>query len=148
MNNNKKGLSTIVATLLIILLTLVAVGIIWAVVRGVIQGGTEQVDLDAKCLQSNVIATKVTNATDTNFSVTLSRQGGDDVIGGVKLSFTNEEATSNSVVDIPGNIAALQTVTKYATVGVTNPNKVTVTTYFLDSSGNTQLCKTSNPFEF
>ena len=41
MKNNKKGLSTIVATLLIILLTLVAVGIIWIVIRNVVQTGTD-----------------------------------------------------------------------------------------------------------
>ena len=41
----KKGLSTIVITLIIILISLVAVGIIWVVVRNVIQTGTEQVAL-------------------------------------------------------------------------------------------------------
>lgn len=39
---NKKGLSTIVETLLIILLTLVAIGIIWIVVRNVVLGEMPQ----------------------------------------------------------------------------------------------------------
>jgi len=59
MKSNKKGLSTIVATLLIILLTLVAVGIIWVVIRGVVRDSTDQVDIDSKCLAASVEATRV-----------------------------------------------------------------------------------------
>jgi hypothetical protein len=150
MNNNKKGLSTIVATLLIILLTLVAVGIIWVVVRNVVQGGSQQVSIDTKCLNANVVATRVTNDT-TNFSVTLSRQAGDDVLGGVKLVFTNDAGTSSFVKDVPGDITALSTVTTYVTIldtDLSNPSKVGVVSYFLDESGNEQLCQTSNPLEF
>ena len=39
----KRGLSGIVATLLIILLVIVAVGIVWVVVRNVVQEGSEQI---------------------------------------------------------------------------------------------------------
>lgn len=151
MNNNKKGLSTIVATLLIILLTLVAVGIIWVVVRNVVQGGSQQVDIDTKCLQANVVATHVANATPTNFSVTLSRQGGDEAIGGVKLVFTNTAGTVSTVSDSIGDIPSLGTKTKYVdvdTVTVPDPHKVGVVTYFLDESGTVQLCQTSNQFTF
>ena len=157
MNNNKKGLSTIVATLLIILLTLVAVGIIWVVVRNVVQGGTQQVDIDAKCLQANVVATHVANATTnpaTNFSVTLSRQGGDQVIGGVKLVFTNAAGTQSAVRAYVGDIPALGTKTTFVTIAptdsdyVANPNKVGVVSYFLDDSGNPQLCTTANQLSF
>ena len=40
---NSRGLSTIIATLLILLLVLIAVGIIWIIVKNVIQGGAEQI---------------------------------------------------------------------------------------------------------
>jgi hypothetical protein len=153
MKNNKKGLSTIVATLLIILLTLVAVGIIWVVVKNVVTGGSDQVTLDSKCLSANVVATKVTNVTNV-YSVTLSRQGGTDELGGVKLVFTNEDGTTSSVVDVPGTtypLAALSTITVPATVNTTivpNPSRVNVFVYFLDSSGNPQLCKTATQLTF
>jgi hypothetical protein len=154
MKNNRKGLSTIVATLLIILLTLVAVGIIWIVVRQVVSGGSEQMSIDAMCIQANVVATRVVNATPSNFSVTLSRQGGEDEIGGVKIVFTNEEGSTNDIHDRSGNIEALQTVTNYYTVnidpttGVPNPTRVSVVVYFLDDSGNEQLCQTSSQKQF
>ena len=41
----KRGLSTIVSTLLILLLVFVAIGILWVVIRNVIQDGAEQVSL-------------------------------------------------------------------------------------------------------
>ena len=163
MNNNKKGLSTIVATLLIILLTLVAVGIIWVVVRNVVQGGSEQVDIDAKCLQANVVATNVVAIDDAgvteSFDVTLSRQGGGDEIGGVRLVFMNDSESSSSVANIVENIAPLRTITRTAIArtadevtagtGLANASKVSVVVYFLDTSGNEQLCSSnSNPFEF
>ena len=157
MKNNKKGLSTIVATLLIILLTLVAVGIIWVVVKNVVQGGSQQVDLSSKCLAANVVATKVTNTSDNVFDVTLSRQGGNDQMDGVKLVFTNADGTTSSVTDVPldkNNFGPLSTYTATATVditpgtGVPNPNKVSVVVYFKDSSGNAQLCSTATQLSF
>lgn len=156
MKNNTKGLSTIVATLLIILLTLVAVGIIWVVVKNVVQGGTEQVDLDSKCLATTVVATKVTNTTAIDFSVTLSRTAGDEELGGVALVFTNEEGTESYRVDVPATtypLGPLSTLTVPVTIdpaagGITNPTRVSVVAYFLDSSGNTQLCNTANQYKF
>jgi len=148
MYNNKKGLSTIVATLLIILLTLVAVGIVWVVVRGVVQNASGNVDIEAKCLQANIIATNVDNTSATSFDVTLSRQGGGDEIGGVKLVFMNDSETVTYVADISGNIAPLATVTKNVMINetyttLTNPSSVEVVAYFLDDSGNEQLCSSN-----
>lgn len=44
-SNNKKGLSNVVATLLIILLVIVAAGIIWIVIKNIITGGVEDVQM-------------------------------------------------------------------------------------------------------
>ncbi len=155
MNNNKKGLSTIVATLLIILLTLVAVGIIWVVVRNVVQGGSEQVDIDAKCLQANVVATNVVVITADSYDVTLSRQGGGEAIGGVMLVFMNASKTSSYATNISEDIVPLSTITRTVVISSTDPNyvananQVDVVVYFLDKSGNRQLCSSNpNPFEF
>lgn len=154
MKNNKKGLSTIVATLLIILLTLVAVGIIWVVVKNVVQGGSNQVTTDSKCLAADVVATKVTNSTLLDYAVTLNRQGGEDELGGVKLVFTNADGSTNILRDISGNIPALSTVTESVTFtqaesdSLPNPDGVSVVVYFLDASGTPQLCKTATQLKF
>ncbi len=155
MTKNTKGLSTIVATLLIILLTLVAVGIIWVVVKNVVQGGTEQVDIDAKCLQASVVATKVVNLSDPatvggNYEVTLTREGSGDAIGGVRLVFMNASESISDVVDVDGNLQGMQTRTStIALPSVANPNQVTAVAYFLDADGNAQLCSSNrNEYKF
>jgi len=161
MNNNKKGLSTIVATLLIILLTLVAVGIIAVVVNSFIKGGSDQVELSAKCLESTVVATKVVNTTplvdsinynSTNYSVTLSRTEGEDVIGGVKLAFTTDEGSENNVRTILASqypLPVLETITVTGiNITLLDASKVDVTVFFLDSSGAQQLCKTPSQKAF
>lgn len=155
-NKNNKGLSTIVATLLIILLTLVAVGIIWVVVKNVIQGGTDQMEIDALCLQSNVVATNVVNITPlaavTSYNVTLSRESGSDELGGVSVVFTDEAETTSIIVDFPTTsypLNMLDTKTFAANnVAVPNANKVSVVVYFLDSSGEKNYCSTYNDLEF
>jgi len=144
---NNRGLSAVITTLIIILLVIVAVGIIWVVVRNVIEEGTEQLDLGTRCLAVDTRATIVVNTTGTTYDVTLHRSAGGDDIGGVKLVFFN--STDNSgVIDVSGNIVPLATDTSNVDGEVTDANKVQVTVYFTDASGNEQLCSQTNDFEF
>ena len=59
MITHKKGLSTVITTLIIILLVLVAVGIIWVVVRNTVEEGVSQIDFGSECLKVDVKATAV-----------------------------------------------------------------------------------------
>ena len=83
---NKRGLSAVITTLLVILLVLVAVGIVWGVVRGLIRRGAEDIELSARCLNINVRATTINCNTNPECVVILTRTGSDnDEVGGVKL---------------------------------------------------------------
>ena len=53
-NMTKKGLSDIVATVLIILLALAAIAIVWAVVQNMIQGSSTTTELTQMCLLTKV----------------------------------------------------------------------------------------------
>lgn len=151
--NNKRGLSTIIATLLIILLTLVSVGIIWVVIRNVVQSGTNQVDLSQKCIAVELSAVTVNETSAGNYAVTLKR--GSDSQGdlGVKVNVFN--ATNNSGIrDFGsfGELDALGTLTKNVTTYplsiVPNGVKVEFTAFFHDDSGNDQLCSQTGSFTF
>jgi predicted PurR-regulated permease PerM len=139
MITDKKGLSTVVTTLIIILLVLVAVGIVWVVIRGVVEEGTESINYTTKCLQVDLRATAVTNPIGTSYDVTLNRGSGGDDIGGVKMVFFSTTASS-SVIDSLGNIGPLVTVTKTIDGEISNANKVEVTPYFIDEAGEERLC--------
>ena len=145
---NKRGLSLVITSLIIILLVLVAAGIIWVVVRDILQRGVEQIDYSAKCFDVNIEAKSVVNISLTNYSVTLTRTASGEAIAGIKLLFFNATADTSDVIDVPGNIAPLATVTKNVDGEILNSNKVEVTAYFEDESGDEKLCSQTNVFTF
>lgn len=149
MKHNTKGLSTIVATLIIILLVLVATGIIWVVVRNVVQGGSEDVEISSKCIDSEVVVTKAIHYdTDNLLQVTVSRTGGNEVIGGVGLVITNADDTGSitNLTAFEGNLGSLEVKTVNVTITIDDPSKVTPVVYFKDSKGNNQFCSVTQSY--
>ncbi len=144
---DKKGLSAVVTLLITILLVLVAVGIIWVVIKNILSKGTESMGVQAECLDFNINAVKVVNTSDTAYEVSINRKSGGGDIGGVKLVISNGTDTS-SVVDVPGNIAILETKKVSQDFGIVNANKVEVTPYFVDDSGKEQICPQPSVFNF
>jgi hypothetical protein len=144
---NKRGLSAIITTLLIVVLVLVAIGIVWGVIRNVIMGGVGNIELSAKCLNINVRATAI-NCNDPEACVVrLTRTGSDESeIGGVKLVFF--EGTDNSGVidvnDVPNLGGDIEKLAGKTISGIdsnlASPDSVKVTPYFIDESGKEQLC--------
>ncbi len=142
---NKRGLSAIITTLLVVVLVLVAVGIVWGVINNLLTEGAEGIESSARCLNINVKATSVNCDTASACVVTLTRTGSDDdEIGGVKLVFfegtdTSGLIDSDDVADLGGNIEKLagKTITDIDST-LSNPDKIEVTVYL----GEEQLCST------
>jgi len=158
MISDKKGLSTIVVTLILIVLSLVAVGAVWLIVSPMLKNSGQSADVSSKCLTVNVDATQVNcwnGVTNVLCNVTLSRSGtGSDAIGGVKLIFKNMTSglTSTAAIDASGNIEPLVTkrINNVDTLIAisTRVSAVSITPYFTDSSGNQKLCSQQNTFTF
>jgi len=144
---NQKGLSLIVTLLMVILLIFVAIGIFWFVTRDVIEEGTEQFELGAKCLSIDVRATAVT-CTLGVCDVTYTRKAGGEDIDGIKLVLS--DGISSFETDIEGNLGSLETKTELAidTGLAETPTSVEVAVYFVDASGTKQLCTQTNVFSF
>ena len=143
---NKKGLSMIVSTLIVILLVLVAVGIIWIVARNLLQTGSDQIALSSKCMSIGVRATAVI-CTDDSCTVTLTRSGSgsEEDLPGVLLSFTN--GSQNYLSYYRETLTALQTKTTPTIVtGITDITEVEVTPYFTDESNNSLLCNSHTTY--
>jgi hypothetical protein len=152
MINNKKGLSTVVTTLIIILLVLVAIGIIWVVIRGIVEGGSAGVDFATKCLNVDVRAVSPSVCTATDCDIYLERKAGGDSIAGVKMVFTNTTLGVSNVVPREGDIAPLATnLTSNIDPNLASneiPNKVAITAYFEDDAGVEYLCSQNPSYEF
>ncbi|MBS3070970.1 hypothetical protein J4407_01570 [Candidatus Pacearchaeota archaeon] len=141
--SEKKGLSGIVVTLILIVIVMSATLLIWFVVRDILGEGTENINVGAKCLDVNIEVAQLTctGVSSDVCTVSLTRNAGGDNIGGVKVVFSNETATKTYVHDAPGNIAPLETKTVSAiATGIKNADKAEPVVYFLDASGNEQLC--------
>jgi len=146
---SKRGLSAIVATLLIILLTLIAVGIIWTVVRNFVESGSEDVDINARCLGIDVrpIESVGVIGESGNYSITLERKSGGGEIDGVVINIFNS-TESSGVIDFGTALTELDSKTSKIVTNIVNGNKVEATVYILDSSGNRKYCSTTEEFNF
>src|SRR3989344_4050942 len=87
---NKKAVSPIIATLMIVLLTIVIFAIIAVVVRNTTKSGSENIALSNKCLEVDMQITKVSqnSLNNSQYEVILSREsGGDFDVDNVVLVF-------------------------------------------------------------
>jgi len=149
MIKDKRGLSEVVTTIITILLVLVAIGIVWAVINNVLQSGTEQTENAAKCLQVDIKATAATCSGTGVCNVTYRRSSGGDDIDGIKIVLGN--GVANFQADVLGNVPVLGTNTSTGiATGLTTPvpNSAEIAAYFIDASGNKQVCSTTSAFEF
>src|SRR3990167_7168589 len=83
----KRGLSGIVTTLIIILLVLVAVGVIWVVVKNLVQKGSEQVELGQFALDLQIKSAQVEDGNVT--VVVVKRNPGEGEFVGMNFVFSD-----------------------------------------------------------
>jgi flagellin-like protein len=138
---NKKGISSIIATLILILLTIVLIGIVWVVVSGIVTNSTKQVNSGAQCFNSGI---QITSASCTkagnNCNVTVQRTIGTDAIGGVRIVFINAAGTS-AINDTTGDISALGSAqAQNWNPAVSNVTEIDAAVYFTDASQVKNVC--------
>ena len=100
---NRRGLSTIVITLIIILISLVAVGIVWVVVRNVITGGSKQIELGKFVVGLSIKNAYVQNG---NISVSVERNAGEGEL--LKIKFILSDGENSEIITQNSNLEQLQ----------------------------------------
>jgi flagellin-like protein len=137
---NNRGISSIIATLILLLLTIVLVGIVWAVVSGIVKTSTEGANSGAQCFNSAIDVTSATCASSTgNCTITIQRTLGTETIDGVRLVSSNATGDSN-YTDVNGSLQTLVPVRLVANNGVSNVTKIIAAIYFSDAAGNKNVC--------
>lgn len=147
MIQTKKGLSTVVTTLIIILLVLVAIGIIWVVIKNFITQGTDQIDYATACPQINlqIKSTTCTTSGNSPCNVVVERLAGGTDFDGVTVVISSD--TDSDRTDDPNMVNELGSSTISITHTVSAPTKVVAAAYFLNSNGEIQLCPPSGDYE-
>ena len=103
---NKKGLSDVVTTLIIILLSLVAVGIVWVVVNNLISGGTEDINLGQFTIDVDFVSASVNG---NNITMTVKRTSGQGNMSSLK--FIISDGSNSEEFTEEQSLIALQTKT-------------------------------------
>jgi len=88
----KRGMSAVVTTLIIILLTIVALGIVWVVVKNLVNKGSEEITLTRLTLDLEIIRA---NVEGNQLDVTVKRNPGEGNLVGINFVISDGE---NSVV--------------------------------------------------
>jgi len=130
---NKKGMSQIVTTLIIILLSIVAIGILWVVVKNIIDKGKDEISIDAIGLDLEIERVSVDGDT---LSVTVRRNPGGGSIVGINFVISDGD---NSVVirkDTTLSELGIETFTfSLSSLAVGVIKDISIAPTFLTSSG-------------
>ena len=128
---NKRGLSGIVTTLLIIVVVFIAVGLVWVVIQNVINEGLDEVGLQG--INNNIKVEQVVDNGDT-LSVKVKRDKGDAQISKLKFVISEGGDSKTEVVEV-SDFDALETKTLSVPYkGIVK--SIQVIPVFVDSDGN------------
>jgi len=106
---NKHGLSTIVVTLILVVLSLVAVGIVWGVVSNILKSGTSQANFQFGTIFLNLKIEKVLTDANGNLLVTISRGVGAGDLR--EVDFIVSDGKNSQVIKKPTTLSELGTST-------------------------------------
>ena len=147
---NKRGLSAVVTTLMIILLVLVAIGIIWIVIRNVITSGTEEISLTKFSLDL-----KIENAikNSNQIEVIIKRNPGKGELKAI--SFIISEEKKNIIVQLDANdLEELESTkftipnSEYSSLEIEEIQEISIAPVFESDSGKELVGEVLDTYKF
>lgn len=143
MRKNKRGLSGVVETLIIILITVVAIGMIWVIIRNIAVKGVSNTGNSIKC-GDNLVDISSASCDAGVCSLSLDRTSGKEVLYGVRVVISAESSSSNFVKVIQGDIPFLtnKRINDIQT-GMSTVDRVEIEVMLQDESGQPIDCPVS-----
>ena len=137
----KRGVSEVIITVIMVGLVLVAIGVVWVVISNILGGQIGGIDYSEKFLgiKLNVLGA---NCTDGTCSVLIKRDAGGESFDGLKIVFYNSDGTTKTE-NVSGNIEPLATVRKTISGDYFSVEKIEVSPYMLDNSGKEKVSSQS-----
>ena len=140
---NKKGLSTIIATIMMILFVLIASGVVWVTIQNILSEETEDMSsgLDRITLSIVGSSVKMDDPEDsTNISLIINRDIGEGKLTKVKIIIYNDAGESYSE-DINASTLSELGSRKFSISkgGLTEINKISVAPIIESASGKETL---------
>ena len=134
---NKKGLSDVVTTVLIVLLTIVAIAMLWSYLSPLITGTGTRINLAQSCLSANL---EIVQCSAADGSATIKRNPGQGTanVGRIKLIY--EKPDGSTVVNETSNVPAELGTVNYPNMAGFIPKSVGVAAGIVDSQGAVTYC--------
>lgn len=143
---NKRGISTIIATLLLILLTIVLIGVLWVVIRNVTSSASSGINLGGLTLDLKIQAA---NVIKNNLSVVVQRQAGAGDLTGVNFILydgqTYENIKQNVTLEVYQGKRFVITVNQ---INISAIKTVSVAPLYLSNSGAEQVGRITDTYTF
>ena len=143
---NKRGISAVVTTLIIILLSIVMLGVLWVVVKNILDKSAEEIDLGKATLDLEIQTVKIQ---DTEVTVVVVRRnpGKGEFIG---MYFVFSDGENSEVIRLNTSLVELEqrefmfTLTKFLTTAL---ETVSVIPIYMTSSGKESQGNLADTFE-
>ena len=118
MIKNKKAISGIVMTVIMIVLVLVAVGVVWTVVQNLLEKNAEDIELGSDCLGLNFEITDLVCVPNVECNFTIKRTSSSSVnqIGGFEYTLINTELGATKISSRETNIPTILKVNHPLTI--------------------------------
>tara|TARA_Y100000310_G_scaffold17671_1_gene17438 strand:+ start:6653 stop:7702 length:1050 start_codon:yes stop_codon:yes gene_type:complete len=134
---NKRGISGIILTILMIVLALFAVGIVWTIIQNIISEESESIELGLSRLDVEIQGVKIE---DDNITVDVKRKVGQGNLTGLKFIFSDGENTEDKEREV--SLKELEEKSfSFALdeLNISEIEKVSIAPVFLSSSGEEVL---------
>lgn len=136
--NNKKGISDVVTTVLIVLLTIIAIAILWSFLSPLITRSGARIAQQEACLSANVEVVQCSAATGTALIKRNAGQGQINITG-IKLIYTKADGSTEvkeNLTNVPDELGSIN----YANQASFTPTSVAVAVGIADAQGATYYC--------
>ena len=143
---NKRGLSNVIVVLIMIVISLIAVGLVWGVAQQIISEGTEDISLAGFKINIKIIKAEIDG---NNINVNTKRNVGSGNLTGIKFIFSDGENTEikERTVSLKELESTIFTFTLNE-LNVLEVESVSIAPIYLSDSGKEILGNIADTFEF
>jgi len=144
----KRGLSNVIATVLIVLLVLAAVAIFWGFIGPFIGSTGEKIVASGKCLPSETEIVPIRCVTDGTILTTLTVEQSKGTTDSMKFVIRDADGNSfvSDAISPPTNTLETKTLTDVPLSNIaTAPFKASAVAVFIAEDGEETLCPESAP---
>jgi hypothetical protein len=142
----KRGLSTIVVTLILIVLSLVAVGAVWLVVSNLLKNQSEQTGTDKLTFNANIEQVTL-NESANNASITVERKVGAGNMKGMKFYFYNETNTEVKTEYFTLSELAAKQFSFNLNMPINNVTKISIVPIFNSKDGKDNIGNVADTYD-